>query len=356
MEYTRLGPSGLKVSRIALGCMSFGDTRAAFNAWSLDDDGGRADLPPGRRARHHLLGHRERLRLRQRPRRSSAAPSRQYTRRDDVVLATKVHFRMHDGPGGAGPVPQGDHGADRRLAGAPRHRLRRPLPDPPLRPGDAGRGDDGGAARRRQGRQGPLPRRLVDVGVAVREDAARRRPRRLDALRLHAGPVQPACSARRSARCSGCSPTRAWAPSRGARWPRAGSPGRGASRRSARTATRSGSAFFDDGDQPIVDAVQRVAESPRRADGAGRAGLGAAQPGRQRADRRARPSRTTSPTPSPRSTSSSPTTRSPRSRSPTPRASRAASDGGVLHRTGRHGGAPTGGPARRCRRRPTSGG
>ena len=29
MEYTRLGSSGLKVSRIALGCMSFGDTSAA---------------------------------------------------------------------------------------------------------------------------------------------------------------------------------------------------------------------------------------------------------------------------------------------------------------------------------------
>ncbi|MEU9288796.1 hypothetical protein AB0D57_29980 [Streptomyces sp. NPDC048275] len=26
MQYTRLGTSGLKISRIALGCMSFGDT------------------------------------------------------------------------------------------------------------------------------------------------------------------------------------------------------------------------------------------------------------------------------------------------------------------------------------------
>lgn len=30
MEYTRLGTSGLKVSRISLGCMSFGDTSRGF--------------------------------------------------------------------------------------------------------------------------------------------------------------------------------------------------------------------------------------------------------------------------------------------------------------------------------------
>ena len=38
MEYTRLGSSGLKVSRIALGCMSFGDTSRRLNEWALDDE------------------------------------------------------------------------------------------------------------------------------------------------------------------------------------------------------------------------------------------------------------------------------------------------------------------------------
>ncbi len=38
MEYTRLGPTGLKVSRIALGCMSFGDTSRGFSEWSLNDE------------------------------------------------------------------------------------------------------------------------------------------------------------------------------------------------------------------------------------------------------------------------------------------------------------------------------
>ena len=37
MQYTRLGTSGLKVSRIALGCMSFGDTSQM--PWALDDGG-----------------------------------------------------------------------------------------------------------------------------------------------------------------------------------------------------------------------------------------------------------------------------------------------------------------------------
>src|SRR5450830_1663395 len=39
VEYTRLGSSGLTVSRIALGCMSFGDTSRGFNEWALDDAG-----------------------------------------------------------------------------------------------------------------------------------------------------------------------------------------------------------------------------------------------------------------------------------------------------------------------------
>lgn len=37
MEYTRLGSSGLKVSRIALGCMSFGKPNTGRD-WVLDTD------------------------------------------------------------------------------------------------------------------------------------------------------------------------------------------------------------------------------------------------------------------------------------------------------------------------------
>jgi aryl-alcohol dehydrogenase-like predicted oxidoreductase len=101
MQYTRLGTSGLKVSRIALGCMSFGDTSRGFNEWALDDD---AAEPIFRQAvdfgitfwdtaNIYGFGTSEEI---------VGRAIRKYTRRDDVVLATKVFFTMHDGPGGSG--------------------------------------------------------------------------------------------------------------------------------------------------------------------------------------------------------------------------------------------------------------
>lgn len=101
MEYTRLGQSGLKVSRIALGCMSFGDTSRGFNEWALGDD----EAEPIFRqavdlgitfwdtANVYGFGSSEEI---------VGRAIRKYTRREDIVLATKVHFKMHDGPGGSG--------------------------------------------------------------------------------------------------------------------------------------------------------------------------------------------------------------------------------------------------------------
>jgi len=101
MEYTRLGTSGLRVSRIALGCMSFGDTSRGFNEWALDDDAGepifRQALELGitfwDTANVYGYGTSEEI--------VGRAVTR-YSRREDIVLATKVHFPMHDGPGGSG--------------------------------------------------------------------------------------------------------------------------------------------------------------------------------------------------------------------------------------------------------------
>jgi 1-deoxyxylulose-5-phosphate synthase len=101
MEYTRLGTSGLKVSRIALGCMSFGDTSRGFNEWALDDE---AAAPVFRQAVElgitfwdtaNVYGYGSSEEI-------VGRAITQYTRREDVVLATKVHFPMHDGPGGSG--------------------------------------------------------------------------------------------------------------------------------------------------------------------------------------------------------------------------------------------------------------
>lgn len=101
MQYTRLGSSGLQVSRIALGCMSFGDTSRGFSEWSLDDDGAapifRQAVENGitfwDTANVYAFGSSEEI---------VGRAVQRYSRREDVVLATKLHFPMHDGPGGSG--------------------------------------------------------------------------------------------------------------------------------------------------------------------------------------------------------------------------------------------------------------
>ncbi|MFJ4653350.1 aldo/keto reductase [Nocardia sp. NPDC088792] len=100
MEYTRLGTSGLKISRIALGCMSFGDPAKRLT-WVLDDN---AAEPIFRRAVElgitfwdtaniYGFGTSEEI---------VGRALRKYTRREDIVLATKLFAPMHEGPGGAG--------------------------------------------------------------------------------------------------------------------------------------------------------------------------------------------------------------------------------------------------------------
>jgi aryl-alcohol dehydrogenase-like predicted oxidoreductase len=134
MEYTRLGNTGLKVSRLTLGCMSFGDHRG-FNEWSLNEEAAEAFFRQAfdlgitfwDTVNVYQLGSSEEY---------VGRAIKKLTRREDVVLATKLRFKMHDGPGRRGPVPQGGHGADRRLADPVGHRLRRPLPDPPIRRGN----------------------------------------------------------------------------------------------------------------------------------------------------------------------------------------------------------------------------
>jgi len=100
MEYTNLGTSGLKVSRVALGCMSFGDAERGTE-WMLDED---AAGPVFRQAvelgvtfwdtaNMYAAGSSEEI---------VGRAIRKHTRREDVVLATKVYYAMHDRPGGSG--------------------------------------------------------------------------------------------------------------------------------------------------------------------------------------------------------------------------------------------------------------
>ncbi|WP_329536684.1 aldo/keto reductase (plasmid) [Streptomyces sp. NBC_01450] len=99
MQYTRLGTSGLKISRIALGCMSFGDTSQM--PWALDDNGAepifRQAVESGitfwDTANIYAFGTSEEI---------VGRAIKKYTKRDDVVLATKLFNPMHGGPGGSG--------------------------------------------------------------------------------------------------------------------------------------------------------------------------------------------------------------------------------------------------------------
>src|SRR3954452_6052650 len=102
MEYVRLGSTGLKVSRLAMGCMSYGDpTTPGAHEWSLHDE----EAQPFFRqavelgitfwdtANVYQAGTSEEV---------VGRAINRYSRREDIVLATKVFGRMHDGPGGQG--------------------------------------------------------------------------------------------------------------------------------------------------------------------------------------------------------------------------------------------------------------
>jgi aryl-alcohol dehydrogenase-like predicted oxidoreductase len=99
VEQVRLGSSGLKVSRIALGCMSFGD--GSRMPWALGDEAGEPifrqaiDLGITFWDTANIYGHGSSEEI-------VGLALKAYTRRDDIVLATKLFQPMGDGPGGAG--------------------------------------------------------------------------------------------------------------------------------------------------------------------------------------------------------------------------------------------------------------
>jgi aryl-alcohol dehydrogenase-like predicted oxidoreductase len=101
MEYRRLGNSGLRVSRIALGCMSFGDASKGLHEWTLDEEGAepifRQAIDLGitfwDTANAYGIGASEEI---------VGRALKRYTSRENIVLATKVFMTMHDGPGGSG--------------------------------------------------------------------------------------------------------------------------------------------------------------------------------------------------------------------------------------------------------------
>ena len=101
MEYVKLGNTGMDVSRICLGCMGFGDAKQLIYQWVLDEEDSRSII------KHALtLG----INFFDTANMYSAGTSEEYlgralkdfAKRDEIVIATKVFFRMHEGPNGAG--------------------------------------------------------------------------------------------------------------------------------------------------------------------------------------------------------------------------------------------------------------
>lgn len=101
MIYDRLGRSGLEVSRLCLGCMSFGDPGRGDHAWTLDADASRSILTQAVEAGINFFDTADVY---------SDGASEEFLganlwgliARSEAVLATKVNGRMRPGPNGAG--------------------------------------------------------------------------------------------------------------------------------------------------------------------------------------------------------------------------------------------------------------
>jgi len=96
MDYVRLGKTGLKVSRLCLGCMSFGTPGGPTHPWVIDEAAAqtffRKAVESGINffdtANHYNFGDSEKI---------TGKALKAYARRDEVVVATKVGLRMSDG-------------------------------------------------------------------------------------------------------------------------------------------------------------------------------------------------------------------------------------------------------------------
>ena len=101
MDYAKLGNTGLEVSRICLGCMGFGDAERWTHKWVLDEESSRPVIQKALdlginffdTAKVYSIGRSEEI---------LGRALKDFSSRDEVVIATKVHGRMRPGPNGGG--------------------------------------------------------------------------------------------------------------------------------------------------------------------------------------------------------------------------------------------------------------
>jgi len=102
MDYVKLGNTGMDVSPVCLGCMSFGSAEGwTHNSWALDEEGSREIIKRALdlginffdTANVYAYGNSEEI---------FGRALKDYANRDEVVVATKVFVPMRQGPNGGG--------------------------------------------------------------------------------------------------------------------------------------------------------------------------------------------------------------------------------------------------------------
>ena len=101
MDYVRLGKSGLKVSRICLGCMTFGVPERGTHQWTLDEERSRPIIKQALELGINFIdtaniysdGTSEEI---------VGRALKDFAKREEIVLATKVYMKMRPGPNGGG--------------------------------------------------------------------------------------------------------------------------------------------------------------------------------------------------------------------------------------------------------------
>ena len=233
MDYRQLGHSGLRVSALTLGTMTFGGRGNFAKVGGTDVDTATRQVDMCLDAGVNLIDTADVY---------SDGLSEEIVgkalkgRRDRVLLATKARMPMGDGPNDAGPLPPPPHPRLRGEPAPPGHRLHRPLPGARVGRPHAARGDARRARPPRQLRQGALHRLLQLRRLAADEGARHLRAARPPALRLAADLLLAAGARRRVRARPGGRSTRASASSSGARSPAACCPASTAAARTTRRA------------------------------------------------------------------------------------------------------------------------
>ncbi len=101
MKYVRIGNSGLEVSGVCLGCMTFGEPERGGPKWSIDEDQSRSIIRSALEKGINFLdtaniysnGSSEEI---------VGRAIREFANRDEIVLATKLNAPMRDGPNAKG--------------------------------------------------------------------------------------------------------------------------------------------------------------------------------------------------------------------------------------------------------------